>query len=57
MEGIGDAVSGGIAMTTTDRPDGPVSERATRGQGFVVAAPSRGSARIGPNGGALPDIS
>ena len=54
-----DAVSGGIAMTTRITPGGlrPAAQHLGTGmQRGPVTAPSRGNARMGPNGGPMQDF-
>ncbi len=58
MEGVGDAVSGGIAMTTTIASADLQPDAQHLGTGMEcgpVTVPSRGSARMGPNGGQMQD--
>ena len=59
MEGVGDAVSGGIAMTTTIASADLQPDAQHLGTGMecgLVTAPSRGSARMGPNGRSMQDF-
>ena len=59
MEGVRDAVSGGIAMTTQIAPADlqPCAQHLGTGMECgPVTAPSRGSARMGPNGGPMQDF-